>query len=63
MMIDIVPMLMYEKGLGPEKKKKRQLLLHGSLIHLATRHSRESMCSHQAPVLQQIENLTGLKQP
>ena len=61
MMIDIVPMLMYEKG--PGTRKRQQLLLHRSLIHLATRHSREGTCSHQAPVLQRIENLTGLKQP
>ena len=61
MTIGVVPMLMYEKG--PGTTKRQQLLLHGSLIHLATRHSRESMCFCQAPVLQQIENLTGLKQP
>ena len=61
MMIDVVPMIMYQKG--PGTRKRWQLLLHRSLIHLATRHSRESMCFHQAPVLQQIENLTGLKQP
>ena len=60
MTIDVVPMLVYEKG--PGIRKRWQLLLHGSLIHLATRHSREST-SHQAPVLQQTVNLTGLKQP